>query len=148
MNLSLEELVPHRGRMLLLSRVVDVADDMARAEVDVSETSSFYLRGRGVPACIGLEYMGQTAALIAGRQLALGTLAPHTGLLLGSRRYSANREYFLDGERLTVQSKAVAIAAGGLASFHCEIKAADGEVIAEAMLSVLRQPLDVAEGAA
>lgn len=142
MILSLQDLLPHRDRMSLLSRAVHVADDEARAEIDIDKGSSFYLPGRGVPACIGIEYMGQTAALIAGRQLVLGTLTPHTGLLLGSRRFNAAREYFTAGERLDIQCRAVATAAGGLASFQGEIRTAEGDVVADGMLSVLRQPLD------
>ncbi len=131
--------------MLLLSRAVLVADDESRAEVDIHQGSSFCQPGRGVPACIGIEYMGQTAALIAGRQLALGTLAPHTGLLLGSRRYRSEREYFSPGERLAIHCRAAATAAGGLASFQCEIRSADGELLADAVLSVLRKPLEASQ---
>ena len=63
------DLIPHRPPMLLLNNVVSVNATSATSLVKVDETVSFYEPGKGVPAWIGLEYMGQTAALIAGFQL-------------------------------------------------------------------------------
>src|SRR5690606_25202514 len=99
---GLLDLIPHRPPMLFIDRVVELGTTFSRAEVDINETASFYIDGRGVPAWIGIEYMGQTAALIAGYQQRQGLVGPHLGFLLGTRRYTARTEWFEPGSVLQV----------------------------------------------
>ena len=58
------------------------------------DISTFFVKEKGVPAWIGIEYMGQTAALIAGYQQQRGLTGPHLGFLLGTRRYASRTEWF------------------------------------------------------
>ena len=139
---ELERLVPHRGKMLLITRLVSVEDTKSSAEVEISDQAAFYVPGKGVPTWVGMEYMGQTAALIAGHQLSMGTLEAHTAFLLGTRKFSSNIEYFEDGLLLGVSCEQVAVSDSGLASFRCVIKEAathTGKVLAESVLSVYRR---------
>mgnify|MGYP005996208549 CR=1 FL=1 len=62
-----EELVPHSGRMSLLTRVVDSGDDWLTAEVDITSKSMFS-DDKGVPAWVGLEYLAQAIGAYAGLQ--------------------------------------------------------------------------------
>lgn len=142
MTFDLEELIPHRKPMLLLDKALDVQENSAIAGVDISSGSSFYLEGQGVPAWIGVEYMGQTAALIAGWQLKQGLTQPHLGLLLGTRKYSAYGAWFERGDQLRISAKEVAVVGEGLATFYCEIcKVGRSDPLATAKLSVLRRTL-------
>ena len=89
-----------------------------------------------------MEYMGQTAALIAGYQLQQGTVAPHLGLLLGTRKYEAFVPYFCAGDVLQVRCTEVAVVGDSLANFQCEIiNLQDQSRCASAKLSVFRKPL-------
>lgn len=138
------QLIPHRPPMLLLSRMLDVTHNAARAEVDIDAHSSFFIAGKGVPGWIGVEYMGQTAALIAGYQLQQGKVEPHVGLLLGTRRYSANTPWFAEGSSLTVTCSEVAVVGQSLATFQCDIH--DKKTLAlyaTAKLSVYRRPFEI-----
>ena len=139
---NIYELIPHRGPMLLLGSVVDVGEKSSSSEINISRDSSFYIEGKGVPSWIGVEYMGQTAALIAGYQLKQGAVTPHLGLLLGTRKYEAFTAWFKEGDELHVSCQEVAVVGEQLATFLCEIRdKKDRALLATAKLSVFRKPI-------
>lgn len=146
-------LVPHKGAMLLLDRVVAADTDSLQAEVRIT-AASLFCGEDGVGSWIGVEYMAQAVAAYAGyqaMQAAAGQSrhaenasppAPKIGFLLGSRRYTASRGHFAPGCTLRVHVLRLLQADNGLGSFDCFI--ADGdERIATATLTVF-QPPDVA----
>lgn len=134
--------LPHRPPMLLLNRIVEINQSHAVAQVWIDEQASFFTSA-GVPTVIGIEYMGQTAALIAGYQLEQGLAQPHLGFLLGTRSYSSEQDYFVPNQTLLVECREKALVGDSLATFGCEIKIAkQKDVIATANLSVFRKPLN------
>ena len=140
---DVKSLIPHREPMLLISKVLELGGNFSAAEVIVSSSSSFFQLGKGVPNWVGVEYMGQTAALIAGYQLQSGTVAPHVGLLLGTRKYEAFVPWFTEGVRLRVSCNEVAVVGQELATFMCEIHNQEtGDCYARAKLSVFRKALN------
>ncbi len=145
-NYSLHDLIPHREPMMLLSSVVELGDNFSTSEIIISSTSSFFVPNKGVPSWIGVEYMGQTAALIAGYQLQQGTVAPHLGLLLGTRKYEAFTAWFKEGDVLLVSCKEIAVVGQELATFQCEIRhKSDGVIYATAKLTVFRKSLPASD---
>lgn len=139
---ELEELLPHRKPMLLLDEAINVAEKSAEATVTISSAAAFFVQSKGVPSWIGVEYMGQTAALIAGWQLKNGITQPHLGLLLGTRKYTASCAWFAPADRLRITADEVAVVGQGLATFYCEIRHMEqGRLLASAKLSVMRKPL-------
>ncbi|MBR9792019.1 MAG: 3-hydroxylacyl-ACP dehydratase [Gammaproteobacteria bacterium] len=139
------ELIPHRPPMLLINKVLKVDERSSSSLALVDEESPFFEPGLGVPAWIGLEYMGQTAALIAGHQLQQGLVSPHLGFLLGTRAYKAQCSYFETGE-YTVRCEEKAIVGDGLATFDCFIENYNNtsqtiECLATASLSVFRRQI-------
>lgn len=142
-DLSLDALLPHRGAMLLLTDVLEVDGEHSVARVTISRRSSFYEPDKGVPAWIGLEYMGQTAALIAGYQRQAGQLDPHIGLFLGTRKYQSETDWFAPDSQLIVRCMEKAVSQGTLATFSCTISGdrAESSDLARAVLSVYRQPV-------
>ncbi len=137
------DLLPHRPPMLLINQMVSVDERSSSSIVTVDGNAPFYEADLGVPAWIGLEYMGQTAALIAGYQLQQGLVGDHLGFLLGTRQYKAECEYFLPNKHLLVECQEKALVGDTLATFDCSIRY-DGEsdVLATANLSVFRKPKD------
>lgn len=136
------ELIPHRPPMLLIHELVEVASNRASALIRVSEDSPFYSTDLGVPSWIGLEYMGQTAALIGGYQQQITAGEAQVGFLLGTRGFIANTEYFTKGQTLLVTSQEKASVGEGLAQFECDIieTTNDNKILASATLSVFRKP--------
>lgn len=141
------DLIPHRPPMLLINRVLELGESHSIAEVEVNTSASFFVKGKGVPAWIGIEYMGQTAALIAGYQQQRGLAGPHLGFLLGTRRYASRTEWFEPGSILRVACTEIAVVGDSLANFNCVIKTGseDGgeeNILAEARLSVFRKKVE------
>ncbi len=136
------EYLPHRPPMLLVNNIIEVSNTHAVARVLVDQEAPFFTE-QGVPASIGIEYMGQTAALIAGYQLEQGTTEPHLGFLLGTRAYATRLEYFPADSILHVECREKALVGDSLATFECIIAfAEEDEPIAKASLSVFRKPIN------
>jgi predicted hotdog family 3-hydroxylacyl-ACP dehydratase len=132
------DLVPHSGRMSLLSEIVDYGDDWLQAEVVISRDSTF-ADALGVPAWIGLEYMAQAIAAYSGLEQRLLGGKPKIGFLLGSRNYECNVERFAIGQTVRVRVQPEMIGSNGLNVFNCELEG-DG-VSAQAVVNVF-QPDD------
>ncbi len=117
---SVADLVPHSGRMSLLSAILDYGDDWLQAEVVITAESMF-ADAQGVPAWIGLEYMAQTIAAYSGLQERLQGGRPKIGFLLGSRKYLCNAERFAIGQRLVVTASPELQGSNGLNVFNSEL---------------------------
>jgi len=132
----IETLVPHRGGMRLVDRVLEVDDDHVLAEVDVP-FDGLFVRDGEVPSWVGIEYMAQAVAAWAGaRAQRQGAAGPRPGLLLGTRRYEAHCGGFASGSRLRVEARCEFIAGNGLGQFDCRI-VQDGRELAVARISVM-----------
>lgn len=138
-HLPLEQFVPHRGAMSLLTRLISVDADTALAEVDITPVSLF-ARDDGVPAWVGIEYMAQTIAAWAGGRARRAGNPPAIGYLLGSRRYSAALPVFAHGCTLRISARCELIGVNGLGQFTCEICDTSGVRVADAMVSVFEPP--------
>ncbi len=126
--------------MLLINKILAVSNKESSAEVFIDEETPFYEKGLGVPACIGLEFMGQTAALIAGNEAIKNPADAKLGFLLGTRKYQSTIAYFKENSILVVECTEGAMVGETLASFNCTIRYQnDPEIVAKASLSVLRK---------
>ena len=97
------EVVPQRGRMMLLSSVLEHSDQHTVCAVEVGTDSPFLETGGTVPALIGVEYMAQCVAAHAGLQRWAKGEAPRVGFLIGSRRLDVRSPTgFRAGQRLIV----------------------------------------------
>jgi predicted hotdog family 3-hydroxylacyl-ACP dehydratase len=66
---ELQSLIPHRGRMLLLDRIIDynLEERLLTAEYDVTEECLFYDPAlRAVPSWVGFEFMAQAISALSG----------------------------------------------------------------------------------
>ncbi len=137
---AVRDLVPHAGRMSLLSEVLQVEAESVRARVSISEQDLFFdPQLGGVGAWVGIEYMAQAVAAWAGWQGRQQQQAPKIGLLLGSRKYRCERAVFMPGEVLEVSAKREFQADNGLGQFACEIWLQE-VLIASAALTVFGPP--------
>lgn len=136
------DLIPHREPMLLINKIVDLSATRSETLVLIDQHTPF-IGENGVPAWIGLEYMGQTSALIAGYQERAGLCEPHLGFLMGSRKYSSHVDYFAPPKTLRVVCQEGVLVGTSLANFNCTISEAESDtILAEASLSVFRRPLN------
>ncbi|CAN5265352.1 hotdog family protein [soil metagenome] len=131
------ELVPHREPMILIDRVQDAGEDFVVAEVRIKAGIPFFEAEVGVPAWVGIEYMGQSIAALAGVRAKRAERPIRSGFLAGCRRYVCSVPAFKPGSQLTIEVREVS---GGdpLSTFAAVIR--DDGVLAEAAISVYLQP--------
>lgn len=138
-RLKVAELVPHRASMCLLDSVVDAGADWLIAKAEIRADNIFCLPA-GVPTWIGIEYMAQTIAALAGlRELQQGS-AVKLGFLLGTRKYSVNQPYFTVGSILKIKVEEVILGENGLGAFDCQIESDANNCKAEGSLNVFQPP--------
>jgi predicted hotdog family 3-hydroxylacyl-ACP dehydratase len=102
--LPIEEYLPHRGRMVLLDRLLEAQSGRALATVTIRADSPFCREGQ-VPAYVGVEYMAQTIGALVGWQAKSVGEAVKTGFLVSVRNYVSQVESFVLGETLFIEAK-------------------------------------------
>jgi predicted hotdog family 3-hydroxylacyl-ACP dehydratase len=130
-----EALIPHRGTMLLLDRVIEFTDDLAAAEYAPSGVAWYADDAGNMPAWIGIELMAQTIAAHVALLKRREGLSPKMGALLGTRSYRSTIASFTAGRTLRIQALMVLRDSSGLGAYECAIDL-DGEVLATAVLKV------------
>jgi predicted hotdog family 3-hydroxylacyl-ACP dehydratase len=124
----IEELVPHRGAMLWLTRLVSGGRDAVEAEAFVPR-DAWYLDERGaVPAWLGIELMAQALAAHVGLQGWLAGKPPRPGVLLGCRAYRAEAAALPAGTPLRVRAALVYRDETGFGAYDCVLEAGGREL--------------------
>lgn len=135
-TVPVEDLLPHSGDMVLLDRILDYGEDFAVSQVTVSDQSLFYeAQIDGIHSSIGLEWMAQTIAAMAGIVALQKNKQVQVGFLLGTRRYLPSQIVFGTNMVYVIKVKQLYHEANGLGAFDCLIEQ-DGQLIAEAKLNV------------
>lgn len=134
--LPIARLLPHAAPMLLLDEALSYDAEHARAAVVIRPDHPF-AEPPGVPAHVGIELMAQACGVWAGGEAQRSDAPVRLGYLLGTRRYRAERPFFLIGERLEVTAR-LTFRDGGMGVFDCRIEDAGGSTAAEAQLSVFQ----------
>jgi predicted hotdog family 3-hydroxylacyl-ACP dehydratase len=101
---ELMALVPHKGRMFLLSRIIrwDCAARTLTAEYDVGEDCLFYDPVlRGAPSWVSFEFMAQGAAALSG--LRGRGAEPKPGVILSVSNLRLLREVLPAGETIRIE---------------------------------------------
>lgn len=134
----IEQVIPHRGTMRLIDRLLAWDSDTVAVELRVPAESPFHQDG-GVPAWVGVEYMAQAIAAWAGCHARGQGRTPPIGFLLGTRRYDSAVERFDSGRVLRVEARRELLGENGLGVFACRILAGEEE-LATANVSVFEPP--------
>ena len=136
LKIDIEQLLPHRGDMVLIDQMVDEGDGYGVARVKVDAASKFFEEDiNGIRAFIGLEWMAQTIAAIAGIDALKNNRPVQVGFLLGSRKYEPSKNVFGLDEEYVIRVEQMYREDNGLGSFQCTIHQAD-ELIADSKLNV------------
>ena len=131
----IEELLPHRGTMLLLDRVAEFATSALAAEYS-PRTDAWYADASGnMPGWIGVELMAQSVAAHVAISKRQAGLTPKMGALLGTRSYrmSSSAGSFSAGQVLRICVEETFRDESGLAAYDCSI-VQNGESLATAVL--------------
>ncbi len=133
----LEQLLPHRKPMILLTRMVEATATTSVCEVDIGPDSQF-CDGDGVAAYVGIEYMAQAVAAFSGFQRHCNGQPIEVGFLISVPKFESYNPLFRLGKTLRVEV-AHTWGESQLARFQCAIKdAKNGELLQQAELSVFK----------
>lgn len=138
---DIESVVPHRGTLRLVDRLLGHGEDWVEVEARVRGDGPF-LEPAGMPGWVGIEYMAQAIAAWAGCRARERGEPPRMGFLLGTRRYACTVTHFAPGARLRIRARCELLADNGLGSFACTLLEDDRE-LATANVSVF-EPADPA----
>jgi predicted hotdog family 3-hydroxylacyl-ACP dehydratase len=131
---GLQHIMRHQPPMVFLDEVVESRHEGLTAVVRIRDGIPFYAADRGVPAWVGIEYMAQSIAALAGiRARNAGEDVP-LGLIIGCRKYVSTTAAFAPGSELRISVEELIAEENGFGSFDCIIK--DAGIIAEARISV------------
>jgi predicted hotdog family 3-hydroxylacyl-ACP dehydratase len=134
------DLLSHRDSMLLISRILRVDARSSEVEIEIDQYSSFFIAEKGVPGWVGIEYISQAAAVIAGYQGRNRNSSIPQGYLLGTRHYVCSVPFFAAGSCLHVSCIEEAFHDNGLGVYHGVIVA--GEKLAECRLNIFRNAIE------
>jgi predicted hotdog family 3-hydroxylacyl-ACP dehydratase len=126
----IEELLPHRGAMLLLDCVLSGDESSIAAGVTVPSAAWYSDAQGGMPAWIGIELMAQAIAAHAALQGRLKGKPPKRGVLLGCRAYRASQSRAAAGTLLKVSAKMAVVDASGFGAYECSIESNSAEFAA------------------
>ena len=137
-GVAIEAVVPHRGAMLFVDRLLFADDDRVSVGATV-RLGQLFTTDAGLPAHVGIELMAQAIAAWAGSRARVRGKSVQLGFLLGTRRYESTCDFFAIGAQLRIDAQCELFADNGLGMFACRIL--EGErVLATANLSVFEPP--------
>lgn len=137
---TIDQLLPHAGRMVWLDRLVEWDTERVVCERTV-RAGDLEVTADGLPAWAGIELMAQAVAAWNGCQVLSVGNPVRPGFLLGTRAYRADADAFPVGSLLRVEAVRTFHDEDGMASFACRITTPGAH--AEARLTVF-SPTDPA----
>lgn len=133
-----EELLPHRGTMLLLDRITEFAGQSLVAECSPRSHTWYADDSGAMPAWIGVELMAQAIAAHVALTKRQSGLPQKMGALLGTRRYQVTPSVggrFSGGSLLQIRVQETFRDESGLAAYDCAIERS-GESLVSSTLKV------------
>jgi predicted hotdog family 3-hydroxylacyl-ACP dehydratase len=100
-------IIPHRGKMLLLSRVIEYdIEHSIRAEYDITKDCLFYdpVSG-GVPSWAGFEFIAQTISALTGIRKRERREKPNIGIILSISSMRMEIPLFKDGCSVEIRAE-------------------------------------------
>jgi predicted hotdog family 3-hydroxylacyl-ACP dehydratase len=135
------ELIPHRGEVLLLDRVLNHDGESTTVRVVVDHQTWLKRENGSVATWVAVEYMAQCIAAHEGIRAHLEGRPPVRGSLATAVGVRLHRSCFEPGELLRVRTQRVRGRPGlGVLSHFCTVhedgEAREGQLLAEGRLSI------------
>ena len=109
-NDELLSVIPHKGKMVLLSRITNynLKERTIEAEYDITDKCVFYDAGiSGVPAWVGFEFIAQTISALSGIDDRDNNRPPRLGFILGVSKMQIDIPYFKTGSKIEIKTREV-----------------------------------------
>ena len=140
-HLDVAEFIPHRAPMILIDSLLEHQTDTLLTDVYISAQSAYFDPAtQSVPNYVGIEYMAQSIAALAGIEAKAKQEPIKIGFLLGTRKLKLDIKAYKHGEHYHTRVTRLYQEDSGLAVFDCQILH-NNEVVAKANVNVF-QPQD------
>jgi predicted hotdog family 3-hydroxylacyl-ACP dehydratase len=129
-------LVPHKGRMFLLSRIVsnDIQKHSLACEYDITAESLFYKEElKGIPSWVGFELMAQSISALSGLRGRLCGKPPRYGFILSVSDMALHIPVLAGTVRIEVEEETVVDL---VYAFRCRVFSGEKNAV-EAKLTVM-----------
>jgi predicted hotdog family 3-hydroxylacyl-ACP dehydratase len=137
---ELSALLPHKGKMFLLSRITayDTVKRSLSAEYDITPDCLFYdAAQRGVPAWVCFEFMAQSIAGLSGLTSRERGEPPRMGCILSVSNMEILRPLFKAGTTVCIGVQEDCVVKG-ISTFNCVVSLKEtGKAAASAKLTVM-----------
>lgn len=99
--------IPHRGKMLLLSRITDydIEKRCISAEFDISPGCIFFEDRKGIPSWVSFEIMAQSISALSGIIDTANGNPAKAGFLLSVSHFSSSSGYFEAGTTVSIKAE-------------------------------------------
>ena len=131
----IEEVLQHRGNMLLIDRLIKFNSNAIIAEYSPRKNAWYVDQDGQMPAWIGIELMAQAIAAHVGMLKRTENLPQKNGVLVGTRRYESTNPSFAVSVLLQIEVVVIYQDISGLAAYDCSISC-EGSKLATATLKV------------
>ncbi len=137
---NLEDILPQRPPMILLSRVLefDLKTKTAISEVDISSSSMFFDSAtKGVPSYVGLEYIAQTIGCLFGIEDLISGKILQIEYMIGSKNFETFAQTFAEfcAYRILVEHQ---FSLENMSVFYGKILSDENYIYAEGDMKVYR----------
>ncbi len=142
---ELLELVPHRGKMFLLSRVTayDIEKRTLTAEYDISSECLFYdSELRGVPAWAGFECMAQSISALSGVAGKIQGEPARPGFILSVSDMEISIPVLRSGTTIRIEAEEEC-RVDAVFTFHCSLYAENGKALSARLTVMEAESLDL-----
>lgn len=103
---TVEDLIPHRGKMRLIDKILDInpTEKSLISQVTITKQDTFFDPTiGGVPAYVSFEYMAQSISALSS--LMNNRQAPKQGVILSVSNLSCTKNIFLENSEIHIQVK-------------------------------------------
>jgi predicted hotdog family 3-hydroxylacyl-ACP dehydratase len=142
---ELAALIPHRGKMLLISRVLeyDINVRRLRSEYDVSKNCLFFDSGLdGIPAYACFEFMAQAVSALSGLTGLIMGRPPMVGFILSVSSLEIKLPLLKPGDIIQVEVNGEQ-AVDMVSTFQCVAKVGNNEAVkATLMVMDVENPME------
>jgi len=101
-------LIPHRGKMMMLDRVMryNLQDKSIEAQYKITEDCLFYdSKEEGVPSWVGFEFLAQAVSAFIGIRDRENGIPPKEGYILGISQMDIGLTFLKNNSIITINSR-------------------------------------------
>lgn len=139
---EIENLIPHKGKMLLVDKIisVDINKRSLTSQVTIKSTDIFFnTELQGIPSYVSFEYMAQTISALSA--IVNQRTIPKAGVILSVSNLQSTQSLFTLGQKIIIHIQESCVV-GNLFTFDCTASLDNEQVVSCTLLVMETDSLD------